>query len=249
MPKAAERVFGFSEAVYRLPSLLVMLAGLCVIGRIGRALIHPAAGWMVVFACLSLRGFDYQAADARPYGLGTCVAALSLWFLIRWVNEAHWGDALLFGVTAALLWRIHLVFWPFYLVLALNTIARAKRHDRPLRWLGAGGVFLAVGLSLVPVLLSALFIDRGAQSHVIVGQPSLRDLVNSLHLGMIAGFTGGASLLAHWCGRRYRGFHFLPAPLALVVGWWLCQPLGMFLFSWITGTSVFVPRYLFLSLP
>jgi hypothetical protein len=204
---------------------------------------------MVVFACLSLRGFDYQAADARPYGLGTCVAALSLWFLIRWVNEAHWGDALLFGVTAALLWRIHLVFWPFYLVLALNTIARAKRHDRPLRWLGAGGVFLAVGLSLVPVLLSALFIDRGAQSHVIVGQPSLRDLVNSLHLGMIAGFTGGASLLAHWCGRRYRGFHFLPAPLALVVGWWLCQPLGMFLFSWITGTSVFVPRYLFLSLP
>jgi hypothetical protein len=106
-----------------------------------------------------------------------------------------------------------------------------------------------VGLSLVPVLLSALFIDRGAQSHVIVGQPSLRDLVNSLHLGMIAGFTGGASLLAHWCGWRYRGFHFLPAPLALVVGWWLCQPLGMFLFSWITGTSVFVPRYLFLSLP
>jgi len=66
LPKAAERVFGFSEAVYRLPSLLVMLAGLCVIGRIGRALIHPAAGWMVVFACLSLRGFDYQAADARP---------------------------------------------------------------------------------------------------------------------------------------------------------------------------------------
>jgi hypothetical protein len=139
--------------------------------------------------------------------------------------------------------------WPFYLVLALYTIARAKRHDRPLRWLGAGGVFLAVGLSLGPVLLSALFIDRGAQSHVIVGQPSLRDLVNSLHLGMIAGFTGGASLLAHWCGWRYRGFHFLPAPLALVVGWWLCQPLGMFLFSWITGTSVFVPRYLFLSLP
>ena len=53
LPKAAERVLGFSEVVYRMPSLLVMLAGLCVIGRIGRALIHPAAGWMVVFACLS----------------------------------------------------------------------------------------------------------------------------------------------------------------------------------------------------
>jgi hypothetical protein len=31
--------------------------------------------------------------------------------------------------------------------------------------------------------------------------------------------------------------------------WWLCQPVCLFAFSWLTGNSVFVRRYLFLMLP
>ena len=69
LPKAAERVFGFSEAVYRLPSLLVMLAGLCVIGRIGRALIHPAAGWMVVSPVSRCAASTTRPPTHGPMGL------------------------------------------------------------------------------------------------------------------------------------------------------------------------------------
>jgi hypothetical protein len=35
----------------------------------------------------------------------------------------------------------------------------------------------------------------------------------------------------------------------LILGWWLLTPLSLFAFSWLTGTSVFVDRYLSISLP
>jgi hypothetical protein len=35
----------------------------------------------------------------------------------------------------------------------------------------------------------------------------------------------------------------------LVLAWWLCQPLALYGFSWVTGNSVFVTRYLSIMLP
>jgi hypothetical protein len=40
-----------------------------------------------------------------------------------------------------------------------------------------------------------------------------------------------------------------PASLALIVGWWVCQPLSLYLFSIWTGHSVFLARYLYMALP
>ena len=85
---------------------------LFLIWRIAARLIHPDAGWFTVFACLALRGFNDQAADARPYALGSCVLCVSVWLLIRWLDSNRWLDGLLFAGCASLLWRIHLVFWP-----------------------------------------------------------------------------------------------------------------------------------------
>src|SRR5580658_7177761 len=119
LPRETAPLFGLRELGYRLPSLLAMLAALWLIGRIAGRLIHPDAAWFTVFACLALRGFNYQAADARPYALGTCVLCLSAWLLIRWLDSNRWLDAVLFVGCASLLWRVHLVFWPFYAIFAV----------------------------------------------------------------------------------------------------------------------------------
>jgi hypothetical protein len=37
--------------------------------------------------------------------------------------------------------------------------------------------------------------------------------------------------------------------LVLIAGWWLIDPAALFAFSWVTGDSVFVSRYLYLALP
>lgn len=248
LPRAAERLFGFSEISYRIPSLLVMGVALFFIARIAARLIHPQAGWLAAFACLALRGFNYQAADARPYALGTCVAAAGLWVLIRWLDTGRLGYAAAFAAAGALLWRVHLLFWPFYLVYAFYTALRIYRRETTVTWLRAGLLFTITGLALVPVLGEALALNRHAKAHVIAALPTPRDLLHTLKAGMVAGFAVVAAVFSrvlHW-----------PWPsdpprssIALVVSWWLFHPLGLFALSWLTGNSVFVPRYLALGLP
>jgi len=113
LPRAAERLFGFSEISYRIPSLLLMGIALVTIGRLAARLIDPAAVWFAVFACFVIPNFNYYAADARPYALGICVTVASLYFLIDWLDTARRRSAALFVLFAALLWRVQLVFWAF----------------------------------------------------------------------------------------------------------------------------------------
>ena len=249
LPRLSETLFGFSEIAYRFPSVLLMGLALFLIARIARRLIHPGAAWFVVFVCLSMRGINDQAADARPYALGTCIAAASLWFLIRWLDSAHWFDAALFVLLAALLWRVHLLFWPFYVVLALYALVRTLRHEARPGWLPTLAVFALLGLTLVPVLLDALSLYRHATAHVIVALPTLRDLRILLKFGLILICGVGAFVLSRifrW--PRASSFAF-NSSLIVIAAWWLLQPLGLYAVSRVTGSSVFVARYLYLGLP
>src|SRR5580658_2702790 len=248
LPRAAGKLFGFSEAAYRLPSLLAMIAALWLIGRIAARLIHPDAGWFTVFACLALRGFNDQAADARPYALGTCVLCVSVWLLIRWLDSNRWLDAILFAGCASLLWRVHLVFWPFYAMFAAYAIVRLARRDTEVTWLRAGAAFALLGVLLAPVAGGAAGLFRNAGAHVVSPLPGMTDLADSLKLGLLATCSVGAAILSRW--RRWPAGKLPPwSPLALIAGWWLCAPLGLFAFSWLTGNVTFVQRYLYLGLP
>ncbi len=252
LPRASETLFGFSELVYRLPSILAMGLALFLIARLAARLIHPQAGWFAVFACLALRGINYYADDARPYALGICVAAASLTFLVRWLDSARWVDALLFTACAALLWRVHLIFWPFYGVFVLYTVVRLYPRDggTKVRWLQAAMiVFVLLGIALLPVLAEALSLYREARAHVITAAPTLRNFVDSLKYALIFQCTVGAWL----AGALFRSRAHAPAAsrasLALIFGWWLCMPVGLFAFSRLTGNSVFLQRYVSLALP
>jgi hypothetical protein len=249
LPRASESVFGFSEVAYRLPSVLLMAMALFLVARLAAKLIHPGAAWFAVFVCLSMRGINDQAADARPYALGTCIAAASLWFLIRWLDSAHWWDAALFIVLAALLWRVHLLFWPFYVVLAVYAVTRLLRRETRLGWLPVLGVFCLLGVALLPVALDALHLFRHATAHVIVALPTLRDLRISLKFGLILICGAGAFVLSrlfHWPRVPALAFN---SSVAVVAAWWLLQPLVLFALSVVTGSSMFVARYLYIGLP
>src|SRR5579872_2592823 len=139
LPRASEALFGFSEASYRIPSVVLMGIALILIARVAARLIDPRAAWFAAFACLALKAFNYQADDARPYALGTCAAAACALCLVRWLDRARWLDALLFVLFGALLWRVHLIYWPFYIVVALYTAARLARRETPVSWLQAAG--------------------------------------------------------------------------------------------------------------
>lgn len=249
LPRASEALFGFSETAYRLPSVLLMGLALFLIARLAARLIHPQAAWFAVFACLALRAFNYQAADARPYALGTCAAAGSLLFLVRWLDTGHWRDGVLFVVLAALVWRVHLIYWPFYFILAAYTCLRLARRETPVEWRQGAAFFALLGVALLPVLRNALAISEEAKAHVIVALPTLNDLRGALKLTLIlqcAVLAWGLAALGRWKRNSE-----LPqrSSFVLILGWWLCQPIGLYLYSEITGNSVFVSRYVSLALP
>jgi hypothetical protein len=251
LPRAAESIFGFSEAVERLPSFLAMAVALFFIARLAARLVHPQAAWFAVFACLTLRAFSYEAANARPYALGICVAAASLWCLVRWLDSGKWLDALLFLVAAALLWRVQLIYWPFYLNYAVYFFARAffSKEARRISWVQAASICAGLVLALLPVIRTALAVNREAALHAFAPRPSLLDLAGAFQLRLALGVTLGAWILARW--RRWPHPQSPPSwsALALIAGWWAVQPLGLFAYSLVSGISVFSARYLSIALP
>ena len=235
-------VWGRSEIAYRLPSVFFMGVALLFIALLAARLIHADAWWFAIFACFALKGIDYEAANARPYAMGMCVAAAALYFLVQWLDSKNLWDAAFFLILAALLWRVHLIFWPCYMVFVLYAALRIK--DVPLWKILA--VFGLLGLLLIPVATRAIELNAEAKLHVVADQPAWIDLWRAFRPLLV----GGAALGAWICSRFARPRWPISGTAgALILGLWLWHPIALFAFSRLSGNSVFVPRYIDLSLP
>lgn len=250
LPMVAERVAGFSEVSYRFFSLLAMAGALVAIALLAARLIHPHAAWFAAFACMTSRGFNYQADDARPYALGTFVLAIAILLEVRWLDSGRWRDGLLFAASASLLWWVHLIFWPFYLIFAVYAWFRISRAETPVRWRQALVLLVLTAGAVLPVALRALSLLREASAHVVVPRPGLVELLLILKIKALL-LTGAAAFLLsrvfQW--KTPREAWVSGSSAVLILSWWLIDPLTLFGFSWISGNSVFVARYLYLALP
>ena len=249
LPRAAQAVFGFSEATLRLPSLAATFISLFLIGRLAARLIHPQAGWFAVFLCFIPREFARLATDARPYGLGACVALAAMWFLIRWLDDAAWRDTALFCVFAALLLRVHLIYWPFYAVFVSYAAIRRVREETPVSGRAIVTVFAIVAASLAPLVPVTMGLFKETKVHVVTGMPSFATFKDAMQLPIIVGTGLVFWFLAQtfrWSRERISP---TPSEVLLLLSWWLWQPLFLLAISWVTGNPVFVARYFSLALP
>jgi hypothetical protein len=226
--------------------MVAMAVALWLTALLAAKLIHPAAGWFAIFAALSIRGIDYFAIDARPYALGMMAAAASLYFLVQWLDGARWLDAAMFVLFAALVWRVHLLYWPFYPAIAIYAGTRIVGRATPVRWPQWLAVAGATAISLVPQALSALRLAHGAQSHVFVELPTLHVFEHELHWNVPLLCALAAWLLAKFSRPQNKVARF---SWVLILSWWLCQPVCLYLYSHLTGNSVYVGRYLSIMLP
>jgi hypothetical protein len=254
LPRAAGRLFGLSEVSYRFPSVLLMGIALFIVGRLAARLINREAAWFAVFACLALSEFDYYAVDARPYALGICVTAASLYFLVEWLDTARWRPALLFLLFAALLWRVQLVFWAFYPVFLIYTIVRLARSTTKLGWLRAALVYGLLGLALIPVASDAIALLRNGRSHTYAPVPGIRSVLLTVPWASVALCAGLAWIAGEFLKWRRQDLTSVNAPassgaLALIAAWWLWMPLCLFAFSRVASVVLFVPRYFSPALP
>jgi hypothetical protein len=166
-----------------------------------------------------------------------------LYFLVQWFDEKRLRSAIWFIILAVLLWRIHLIFWPFYLVFA--TYAVLRWHDA--RWWKIATLFGVAGLLLIPVALRAVALNAQAKEHVVVAEPGLLVFTHALRPLLVVAAAIGAWIWSRLA--KEKPARIATPTIVLLLAWWLWNPLALFAFSWITGNSVFVPRYLALSLP
>ncbi|HYL75610.1 MAG TPA: glycosyltransferase family 39 protein [Bryobacteraceae bacterium] len=249
LPRASQALFGFSEAALRIPSLAVTFVSLFLIGRMAARLVHPQAGWFAVFLCFIPREFARLATDARPYGLGACVTLAAMWFLIRWLDAGAWRDAALFCLFAALLLRVHLIYWPFYAVFVAYSLMRRVREETPVSARAIMAVFAIVAASLAPLVPVTIGLFKETKVHVVTGMPSFATFKDAMQLPIIIGAGLVFWILAtafRWARER---ISTTPSDLLLVVSWWLWQPLFLLAISWVTRNPVFVARYFSLALP
>jgi len=246
LPRAAFALGGLSEVAFRIPSMVAMGIALWLIGLLAARLVHPAAGWFAVFAALSIRGIDYFAIDARPYGLGIMVASACLYFLVRWLDSARWREAAFFVLFAALVWRVHLLYWPFYLVIAIYAATRLAAGDTPVRWPQWATVAVVGAVALLPQAMSALSLAHGAHAHSFVAPPTLHIFEHELHWNIPLLCGAAAWTLTKFARLRYR---IRPGAWVLMLSWWLCQPVCLYIYSHVTGNSIYVGRYLSVMLP
>jgi hypothetical protein len=232
-----------SEISLRLPSLLATFVSLILIARLAARLIHPQAAWFAVFLCFLPHEFTRLATDARPYGLGTCVALAAMWFLIRWLDHARLSDAALFCLSAALLLRIHLIYWPFYAVFLIDALLT------PVSRRSLSIVFGIVAASLIPLVPATLALAKHAGMHVVVDKSQATSFLSAFQIPMIFGCALCGWLLArifHWPRQRVAAAN---SARILIAAWWLLQPAALLAFSSITGNDVFVARYFSIAIP
>jgi 4-amino-4-deoxy-L-arabinose transferase-like glycosyltransferase len=245
IPAFAEKLFGTSEISYRIFSAIAMGLALFFVARIAARLVDPRAAWFAVFGCLALKTFNYEAADARPYALATLVLCCAIYLLIRWLDSGRLVDGILFAIAAATLWWVHLLLWPFYPLFAIYTLFRI----RSVNWLQIGIVTALIIAGTVPVAMRSLALLHQAGAHVVVPKPEMRELTAQLQLNLITGVCTVAFLVARWFGWGPQRAVSSTAPVVIMAGWWLLDPLVIYGFSHVSGTSVFVSRYMYAAAP
>src|SRR5205085_6033633 len=140
----------------------------------------------------------------------------------------------------ATLWRVHLLFWPMYLVFAIYAVSDRSRTVAARKSI----IFVVLAAALAPVMMDALALYREAGAHAYAPPPGLRQFIGSLKWPLMVICGGIAAILTGALGWEPERKSLSASAWALIFGWWLCQPLCLFAISRYTAASVFVPRYL-----
>lgn len=239
-------VFGTSEAVLRLPSLIGMGLAAFLLYRLGRKLFDAGTGLIAAAVFVALPSIAFAAADARPYALAMATTVGSSLALLRWLDSGRTRDGVVYAVTVAA--TIYLQYL-FALALAAHGVILLFRLGRrsTVRGPQLARVYGLAAVLLVPAvpILLRVASQRGLLSNPYpqTSRQVFSGLIpDTLVMVVVAGFA----LACLFWPPRVRSWNADDGGIPFVVAWFTIPFVVLVVLSQATTTDLMVTRY-FLS--
>lgn len=245
---AALALGGPHEAVLRLPSLIAGFATLLVVYRLGVRLLDREAAWLAVLALACMEPVAFAAADARPYAIALFAATSAILMLVRWLDTGSLAAAI--GCALAVSLTIH-VQYVFAVTLGVHAVYVAYRMYTGTRVKLPGAALILAGIALMclPLTPHFLLVKRLTRSFADKPDPA------AFFAQIVSPVTAGALLTGLLLARillfnvRFRRLAPQRNGLFLLSAWALLPVCALYLFSTMTASRIFIPRYLLCAAP
>lgn len=156
--KVFNSLFGYSVYNARLVSVLFGLLSVIFINKLGKKLFNPNVGlFSSVFLAFNLFLIDYSQ-EARTYSMLVFFVILGFYYMISFINERNYKNAILLGVSVGLITNAH----PFglinvatiYLILLYVLFTeKESKVDLFKKIFLSGLVFILIFIPVIPTIL------------------------------------------------------------------------------------------------
>ncbi|MGA2372601.1 MAG: glycosyltransferase family 39 protein [Candidatus Korobacteraceae bacterium] len=242
-------LFGDTELVLRIPSMLAMLAAIYVFYRCAREMFDWDISVLATILFTLPSRVVYAAIDVRPYAFALLLTNLAILMFLRWRKTDKIGFAALFGATAAGIFYFHYLFGSILLAFALcYLLTRYSSLLSDLRQIGAALACFAI--FIIPVWPQLRYMYQTRATHVFTETPRWVSLLQTLNPGTRQLLTlASALVLAALAKRLLTPNREMYAKLALCAPLALAPVLFLYVISVTTPVHIFIPRYLLEAAP
>ena len=238
---------GDSDIVLRLPSVLLMIAALALLYRVGLKFMGPLASMCACLVFVVTPEVVMQASMLRPYSLGMVFLLGAMLALVNWTATGRSRHGIAYAFLAALTVYAHFMFGLMYVVhLAYYWFHRtgAVKFRALLAAWAAGAVLM---LPLADQIMDMLATGK---VHNYLSPPGFDVLLAGLVPSVLAGAIGAAILYSILSGKPLAVSARAPAGITRFLAVWAAvPPLILFAVSLISGITVFIERYYLQSAP
>jgi len=241
-------LFGSSEFVLRLPSILAMLAAAWVLYCSAREFFEADVALITTIVFCTYPTVVFAAIDARPYAFGVLAVNCAILSLLRWTRTGSTAYSVLFGIAAASIFYFHYLFGVILAAFAtfLVTVKPGANKEFGRQITRA---LLAFALLMVPVLPRLIYLFRTSRSHVFSLPPNPSRLVLAFAPEHMLPLFGVVVLIAAATGKMANPDR-APSRAGVACLLFAIVPIAI-LYSVSVSTSlrIFVERYQLVAVP
>jgi hypothetical protein len=243
-------LFGNSEVVLRIPSVLAMLAAVYVFYRCARMLFAWDVALIATVFFMLPRAIAFAAIDVRPYAFALLLSNLTILAFLRWTKTTKTIYSALMGASAAGIIYFHYLFATVLVALAiyyLLTRGLSKmKADLPQTAI-ALGCFVIL---LLPVLPRLWYIYQSRVEHSSANAPRFLAVLHVLNPGKGQWFVlAGVVLMAAVVRGLAISRREVWTKLLLCLSLTLVPILSLYAISVMSSVHIFLPRYLLAAAP